>query len=132
MPLPGWTKLGGSAQRYRTPEGREVSRRQYENVRAQQAGWKNWSQYQRTRRKDDNYLKWWGRAKGAGTVPMNQKASPVSEFSKKYLAVQKARAGNDPDLYDPDGPLADLLIYTGDREPDWEWDVGDTPGGDGD
>lgn len=120
--LPGWTALGGSSRRFLNPAGQEVSRRQYENARAAASGWQSWSQYQRVRNTDD-FARWAGIAKEKG-----DRVGPDSDLATKYAAVEKARDEGASDLYDPDGPLADLLTYLDLRaEGDW-WDVGDTPG----
>lgn len=129
-PLPGWKRLGGSAERYRAPSGEVVSRRQYENVRARQSGWRSWSEYQRTR-KSPQFKRAVEDAIAKGTVTHKRDVGPNAPISQKWNAVLKARADDAPNLYDPDGPLADYLIYIGRREPDDWWDVGDTPSGAG-
>lgn len=141
MALPGWRRAPGTGrrERYINPAGEEVSRRQYENARAQSAGWRNWSDYQRARKSDD-YLRWIGRTSGEAGVSPSQLAGPESEFSQNYLTVSMLRqrqAGlieGEPDwevaerrLTDPDGPLAQLLVDAGLRPPDADYDVGQTP-----
>lgn len=125
--LPGWKRLGGSAERYRNPAGEVVSRRQYENARAQRAGWRNWSDYQRTRKSDD-YNRWLNRAIDEKGLTRRD-IGVDSEFSQRYLTLQLARDTMDEsDLKSPDGPLADYLVWIGLRDADDWWDVGDTPG----
>lgn len=124
-----YVKLPGKKERYRNKRtGKTISRRQYENLRAREAGWGSWSEYQREARTDD-WLRWRGiAAHEAGVKP--KKLGMRSEFSKKYLKMKVARNGGvhvAPDLYDPDGPLAEFLVYLGLRKPDDEWMVGDTP-----
>lgn len=139
MPLGDWKRVRGSAERYRPPPGRiselrnagkvradgTVSRRTYENERAKRAGWRNWSDYQRTRKSDDyNRLLNVGIAnRGLGRKDIGVE----SGFSKLLLGVRRARRDNSADLFDPDGPLADLLVYVGLRQPDDYWFVGETP-----
>lgn len=125
--LPGWKRLGGSAERYRNPSGEVVSRRQYENERARRAGWRNWSDYQRERKSDD-YNRWLNIAIDKQGLTRKD-IGMASDFSRQYLSVQLARrTGDDDALRDPEGTLANFLVYLGLRQPgDW-WDVGDTPG----
>lgn len=140
MALPGWKRTPGKSERY-VPPARErerlaasgklrsdgtVSRRQYENYRAQKAGWSSWSDYQRTRKSDD-----YNRLLNIGIANRGLSRRDIgveSDFSRLSNEVRQARADNAADLYDPDGPLADLLVYVGLRQPDDYWDVGDTPG----
>lgn len=129
--LPGWTRLGGRAERYRNPQGEEVSRRQYENARARAAGWANWSEYQRTRKSDD-YNRWLNKAIDEQGLTRRD-IGVSSDFSRHYLDVKSARAyardtGDESDLRDPNGTLADFLVYIGARDAEDWWDVGDTPG----
>lgn len=128
--LPGWTRLGGSAERFRNPEGRVVSRRQYENERAKQAGWSSWSEYQRTR-KTPQFQRAIKDAIDKGAIRTRRDVGPTADISRKWNDVLEARRNDAPNLYDPDGPLADYLIYIGRRQPDDWWDVGDTPSGAG-
>lgn len=121
--LPGWQRLGGSAERFRDPAGRVVSRRQYENVRARGAGWRSWSEYQRTRKSPQ-----FKRAIRDAELTRRE-VGPTAPISRKWNKVLEARANDAPNLYDPDGPLADYLIYIGRRQKDDWWDVGDTPQG---
>lgn len=124
--LPGWKRLGGSAERYRNPEGREVSRRQYENARARAAGWGSWSDYQRHRKSDD-YNRWLNVAIDNRGLTRRD-IGVESDFSRQYLGVRQARRDNDEDaLRNPNGVLADYLVYLGLRSEDDWWDVGDTP-----
>lgn len=140
MALRGWKRSPGKAERYTPPPAERerlraagrlrsdgtVSRRQYENYRAQKAGWRSWSDYQRERKSDD-----YNRLLNIGVENRGLTRRDIgveSEFSKLVVDVRRARADNAADLYDPDGPLADLLVYVGLRQLDDHWDVGDTPG----
>ena len=136
----GWVRVPGTAGRYRPPQAlrakfkREgklragtVSRRTYENERVQKVGWRNWSDYQRARKSDD-----YNRLVNRAIVERGETRrdiGPESEFSQLYLemeADQEVRQG-DRDL-SPEGPLAQMLIYVGLRDPEATYDVGDTPG----
>lgn len=128
--LAEWEKLPGKKERYRHKRtGKIISRRQYENLKARAIGWGSWSEYQRESRKDD-WIRWRGiAAHKAGKKP-KAFATMSSEFSQRYLTLKRARNGGTyvaPDLYDPDGPLAEFLVYLGLRKPDAEWIVGETP-----
>ena len=126
MALPGWTRIGGSAERYRSPAGENVSRRQYENARAQNAGWKSWSQYQ-TWAKSDDSRRWLRIALDNGVVQSRRDVGVESEYAQYARDVETARANNDADaLRDPDGPLADYLVYLGLRDSGDDWDMNDT------
>lgn len=127
--LPGWRRLGGKAERYLDPSGKEVSRRQYENARARSAGWDSWSDYQRTR-KSERFNQ---RIKQAidNEAPFSKRDLGVEgTFSRAYVEVRKARRDNDQrQLRDPNGALADFLVIIGYRDAEDWWDVGDTPSG---
>lgn len=123
--LPGYKYLGGSSRRYKTPDGDEISRREYENRRLQQFGWDSWADYQYAKKNNDEWLR------DVGTLASEQgkKRSdfgPTSPFARKWLDMRQARRNNEDDLLDPDGPLADYLVYTGKRQPDDWWTVGNT------
>lgn len=127
--LDEWEKLSGKSERYRNRKtGRIISRRQFENLRAKAVGWRSWSEYQRESRKDD-----WYRWRGIAAHKQGKKPRSLgmtSEFSANYVKLKRARNGGihvAPDLYDPDGPLAEFLVYLGLRKPDDEWMVGETP-----
>jgi len=126
--LEGWRKLPGKAERFINPSGTVVSRRQYENERAKRAGWKNWSDYQRTRKSEsfNNRLK----QAVANDAPITRRDVGVEgDFSRAYVDVRNACADNDVvELRDPNGALADFLVLIGYRDADDWWDVGDTPG----
>lgn len=119
MPLPGYTRLPGKANRYQAPSGETISRRQYENLRFQKEGWKSWSEYQRTA-KTKEYRRFVGNAKDEN-IERNPKA-PGSEFNQRYLAARDSGWSKDPD-----GDFADFLVWLGVRRPDATHDVGDTP-----
>lgn len=127
-PLPGFRRVPGRSERYIPPpnwRGKKakdgtISRRQYENYRLKMEGWKTWSEYQRDADTDD-YRRWKGEfaAKHVGTELTS--VGPHSEFAAYWLEAKRSGWSKDAD-----GPFADLLVLTGHREPEWEWDVGDT------
>lgn len=114
---------GDSARRYRDTEtGETISRRQYENIRAQQQGFSSWSEYQGLRR-DQTYMRWLSMHAEKHGISEREARRIGSDFNALYT-----RAADDGWEKDPDGSFADLLVDIGEREDDWEWDVGDTPG----
>lgn len=128
-PLPGFRQLPGRAERYMPPPGWKgrvakdgsISRRQYENHRLRAYGWRTWSEYQHDADTDD-WVRWRGEYKHVNQGdPMASYRGPDSEFAQAYLVAK--RSGWSTDAH---GPFADLLVMTGHRELDWDWDVGDT------
>ena len=121
MGLRGWKRLSGTAERYKNPKGETVSRRQYDNARARQAGYSSYSAFQREK-KSSSFKRYLGAA-----------ASSRDDFNRSEITLGR---GGFIDKYnearregwetDPDSDFADFLAYTGLREPDWEWDIGDT------
>lgn len=109
-----------------TRTGKSISRRQYENIRARKSGWKSWSEYQRTVKTDD-WLKWRGNYARRNDLAYNKAGALDSKFSRMFTKVKRVRERDSSLLYDPDGPLAELLVMIGLRRPDAEYDVGDTP-----
>ena len=120
-----WIKLPGKAERYKRA-GKTISRRQYENLKARAVGFKSVSEFQRMARTDD-FLRFRGIAAFNAKRGPRRYAGLTSGFTQRMLKVKRSREGERKDLYDPDGPLADLLVYLGLRKPDAEWNVGDTP-----
>jgi hypothetical protein len=120
-----WIKLPGRSERYKRA-GKTISRRQFENLRAKAVGFKNVSEFQRMARTDD-FLRFRGIAAfSAGKKPRGF-AGLRSPFTQRMLKVKRAREHDSKHLYDPKGPLAELLVWLGLRKPDAEWNVGDTP-----
>lgn len=119
--LPGYTRLGGSSRRYRTPSGQTISRRQYENIRYGKAGFSSWSQYQRVTQ-DEDYYRWLGMAAQVNDLGIDDLREPDSEFNRLL-----AKAADDDFSHKAHGAFHDFLVYAGWRNPDWDFDVGDTP-----
>lgn len=138
--LPGYTALPGSSRRYRTPEGEEISRRQYDNLRAQRAGFANRSDLERFRSSREGRM-WrfkarshdrgargdWELLADAREVERRRAALPPrAETDRHGRPVEARRDEDDPDLVDPDGPLARLLVALGFRDGEAYWNVGET------
>ena len=121
--LSGWTRLPGTAERYRKPDGEVVSRRQYDNARARAKGHTSYSQFQRMR-KDRRYVLGERDAVLQQGITKYSTRRLESEYNTLYTAMI-ADAGPDRDL-SWNGPLGQYLVYTGDREADWRFDVGQT------
>jgi hypothetical protein len=131
MPLPdGWRRIrkgeegySSTARTYFDPEGRIRSRRAADNERLRESGWGSKRDFDRRyyARKDRGYNRWQGIASEAD-VPESEIRQSDSEFNRLFL---DARADNFAP--NPDGAFALFLTYIGLRDPDWTWDVGDTP-----
>lgn len=128
-PLPGFRRIPGRSERYFPPHDWEgptgpngtISRRQYENYRMRKYGWRNWSEYQHDANTDD-YRRWKGEfASRNKNDPEASYRGPHSEFAEFWLTAKRSDWSKDAE-----GPLANLLVMTGHREAEWEWDVGDT------
>lgn len=127
MPLPGFKRLPGKANRYVDPSGKEISRRQYENIRFRKSGWKSWSEYQRTARATNprtgrkDYRRWAeAYADEKGISVRNAMTDP--DFMEAYNAAKDTSW-----KHDPDGEFADFLKLVGLRPDDADYNVGDTP-----
>lgn len=132
MPLPdGWRRIkpgepgySRSARTYYDSEGRIRSRRAADNERLRASGWRNKRDFD-TRmtnpKRNRGYARW---ADFAFThdIPNAELNRSDSEFNRLFLDFRA-----DPNNTAPDGPLAIFLTYIGLREPEWTWDVGDTP-----
>lgn len=119
--MPRYEPLGGSSRRYLDTEtGEEISRRQFENQRFQDMGYESWSEYQGFA-EDQTYMRWLYEYSAETGIPIGEAREADSAFNLSYIGV-------DFDDLSPDGSFADFLVMIGEREDDWEWDVGDTPG----
>lgn len=114
--------LGGSSRRYVDVDtGEIISRRQYENERARNEGFSSWSEYQGLAR-DQTYRRWLSLYADEHGVSENEARKITSDFNRSYT-----RAAGDGWSRDAQGSFADFLVDIGEREAEWEWDVGDTP-----
>jgi hypothetical protein len=117
-----WVPVGGSSRRYRnTRSGRTISRRQYDNVRAKAAGFRNRYELERVREELAG-SSWVGDiydATGRGPTFRDYRAiSNVKARRAEREAEGLDRYTEDQDdvLSDPDGDLAYLLDRTGRRQ----------------
>lgn len=137
--LPGFRPTKGGRRYYNITGHRSISRRQYDNLRAQQAGWANVSQMQREgKRYAPKWDKWKYRIRQANPAADVSAYSPLRfdaiDVEKRRARLSRDVLGNysdsqDPDLVAPDGPLARILQAQGYRDSDTPWAVGDTPAG---
>lgn len=122
--LPGFQRVPGRAERYTTPGGGTISRRQYENQLARSAGWSSWSEYQRVARTQD-YRRNLRIMSEERDITPRQAAGATSEFSHAYAEFRQAGAYKGSKA--PTGAWAQLQVTQGLRQPDANWDIGDTP-----
>ena len=121
--LRGYSPIPGSARRYRAPDGSTISRRQYDNLRAQAAGFDNRYELEQFRR-DEAGSPWFGDIYArTGRHPTFQDYADIREVQQRREAL-RARYGagshaeldsHDPELVAPDGPLARILDRSGKR-----------------
>ena len=115
--LSGYTKLPGSARRYRTPSGEIISRRQYENIKFEKQGWRSWGEYQREA-KSEEYRRF------ARQYRKHTGKRPDTEFKEQYRKAKRSKfspkVGSSFDRF---------LKFIGYRKPEADYQVGDTPGG---
>lgn len=133
MPRAGWTKLSGTAERYLSPSGEVVSRRQYDNARAKAEGWENRSQYER-RYEDPTYL--WAFRQYQRNRKLTLGQARASDrmggpLNKKLRAAQSTDWGKTKEGRQPRGPMSTLLVDMGLRDPSATYAVGDTDGAKG-
>lgn len=124
--LAGWTRIKGSARRYKDPSGNIVSRRKYEDARYKQVGWDSWHDYQKIK-KSDEWLRLEGIYVEKKELKGRRQVGPTSAFASKYLALRHARRSHAPDLHDPDGPLNDWLVEVGVKVDGAAWDITSDP-----
>lgn len=126
MALRGYKPLGGSSRRYRTPGDKIISRREYDNKRAQAAGFSN--RYELEKFRSDLQRGRWADwiydvKQHTGRMPTFQNYADVrevrqrrAELDRKYPDLKgSARDKKDRALVAPDGPLANILDASGRR-----------------
>ena len=124
--LPGWSRAAGSGrrERYVSPTGEEVSRRQYENARAREAGFQSWSHYQRIagarRHGARRYQRFASIYADKTGQSLKRVRGPSSDFTGMYFAT-------DFNDVSPDGSLSHFLVKMGLREPETSYPVGSSP-----
>ena len=124
MPLRGYRSIkGDSARRYITPSGKVISRREYDNRRARQAGFTNRYQLEKTRRQLAG-SSWLGDIYShTGKHPTWQDYHDLQEVKDRRdkIRAQYGPGSNseldhhDPELVAADGPLARILDHSGKR-----------------
>lgn len=119
--LPGWKRVGN---RYIDPDGSEVSRRSYDNARYREAGWSSKSQYDRVR-KSPEYERMRGDFASKQGVS-KRILGPTSDFAARFNRFMELKELDEWEFRDPEGEAAEFLVDLGDREDDWEWEVGKT------
>lgn len=120
--LRGYAPVGGSARRYRTPSGSTISRREYDNLRAQAAGFRNRYELEQLRRSRVG-RKWGMDIIEQGHRPTFRDWGDIREVRDRRADLARSspdlsrrdRDQLDAELTDPDGPLARLLARTGRR-----------------
>jgi len=123
---PGWRrdKSSGRRERYISPTGENVSRRQMENARAKQSGFKSWSHYQRiagSKRYGSRKYQFFAEQYADETgQKLRNVRGPQSRFTSAYFATDWSDTS-------PKGSLARFLTMVGKRSPDASYAVGDTP-----
>lgn len=128
MPRKGWTKLPGTAERYLSPSGEIVSRRQYDNERAKELGWENRAQFER-RYDDPTYLWAWRRYMRENKLSIQAARRADRMGGRLSTELRKAQAtgwGKTKEGRDPHGPMAQMLVDIGLRDPTATYPVGDT------
>lgn len=126
MALRGYKPLGGSSRKYRAPGGKIISRREYDNIRAQQAGWKNRYELEQFRAKVQRSR--WGDwvydvKQHSGKMPTFETYADLREVQQRRKELERQNpgvTGNNRDqldkaLVDANGPLARILDASGRR-----------------
>jgi hypothetical protein len=116
-----WVPTGGKSRRYRnTRSGRTISRRQYDNMRAKEAGFRNRYELEKVR---ENLAgsDWVGDiydATGRGPTFRDYNAIrnvKARRAEREAQGLDRYTEHDDEILSDPDGDLAHLLDVTGRR-----------------
>lgn len=127
MPLRGYKALGGTSRRYQTPTGEVISRREYDNRRAQAAGFRNryeLEQFRTTVVGRSNWSSWqYDVRQRTGSLPDWDLYADVREVRDRRRKLRARYAdlsgrdldSKDPELVAPDGPLARILDASGRR-----------------
>lgn len=127
--------LSAGSRSVLTPGGEVISRRQYENLRIEVQrtslpeafGWRNWSQFQAARKSPIYQFDLDLAAKANPDVSAKQLRSIDSEFNKRFVETRPLWKNRKSAAYrDPNGPVADFLVYLGLRDEDDTHDVGET------
>lgn len=127
MPLRGYTPVGGSSRRYRTPSGETISRREYDNRRAQAAGFRNRYDLEQFRTNVISRSRWgswqYDVKQHTGRQPTWEMYGDVREVRERRAKLRERYPtldgreldAKDRQLVAPDGPLARILDASGRR-----------------
>jgi hypothetical protein len=123
----GYKALGGSARKYRTPSGKIISRREYDNKRAKKAGFKNRYELEKFRTQVVAKGRWadwqYDVKQHTGHMPTMEMYADVREIRQRRAKLRRRYphlVGHDLDAKDSelvasDGPLARVLAASGRR-----------------
>lgn len=137
MALRGYKPLGGTSRQYRTPSGKIISRREYDNRRAKAAGFRNRYDLEQFRTKVIGRSRWsnwqYDVKQRTGRMPTWEMYGNVREVRERRLKLRarypdlhgRDLDSKDPQLVAPDGPLAQILDASG-RRPITGRPVGDS------
>lgn len=127
MALRGYTPLGGKSRRFRAPNGDTISRREYDNRRAQDAGFRNRYHLEQFRTDVIARTRWQNWAydvkQHTGRAPTWEMYGDVREVRFRRARLRRRYPhleGPDLDSHDrelvaSDGPLARILDASGRR-----------------
>lgn len=120
--LPGYRPVGGSARQYRTPSGKIISRREYDNRRLRAVGFRN--RYELEQLRTSRVGRKWGMdIIETGSRPSFQDWGNIKQIRDRRARLKsdhpdmtrRNRDQLDPELVSADGPLARILSRTGRR-----------------
>lgn len=127
MPLRGYKPLGNSARQYRTPSGKIISRREYDNRRAKAAGFRNRYELEQFRTQTIAKSRWsnwvYDVKQKTGRLPTFEMYGDVKEVRERRARLKRRYprlSGQDLDskdaaLVNASGPLARILDASGRR-----------------
>lgn len=126
MALRGYKPLGGTSRKYRTPSGKVISRREYDNRRAKKAGFRNRYELEQLRvdLSRGRWANWQYDVKQhTGRMPTYDAYHDVKEVRDRRARLEaryptlpgRERDSRDRRLVAPDGPLARVLDASGRR-----------------
>lgn len=117
MARAGWERIPGSAERYRNLEtGDEVSRRQYDNSKYSDAGWRNRADFER-RYSDPTYRWAIERLASKAGKPVRQLDRVGSSAQQQVLRARAVGYGKGRKGRGAKGDMAKLLASMGLRDP---------------
>jgi hypothetical protein len=124
--LPGYQRIpGDKARRVRTPEGGEISRRHYEDLRFRRAGYRNWREFQDIGA-SPAYNRFLTRAVRETKEPRTALRRVESDFNALYLEAMREGMGDEkPGEYKR--AFRDFLVYLGWRKESDDYPIGATP-----